>query len=291
MRQTIDLHTHSTASDGAMPPADLVALADRKRLAALALTDHDTIAGLSAAAKAAAAFSELIFIPGVEISAAFPNGTLHILGLGVDPNHDDLIQVLKRLRIARNQRNTKMIARLQQLGLDISMQEVLAYAGQNRTDEPDQIISRVHMAEALRRKGLVQTAKQAFQKYLGPGTPGYIAKDRLSPAEAIGFIRRAGGVAALAHPVQLRYGNWAELERILRELIDLGLESIEAYHTDHTPDQTRHYLDLARRNDLLVVGGSDFHGSTKAEAKLGQPRVPVSCLTESRFANKLLTIS
>jgi len=258
MRRFADLHTHSNASDGQLPPEELIRLAERSRLAAVALTDHDTTEGLAAARHEAGKFPELHFVPGIEISARFPRGTLHILGLGIGETSAALQHLAARLREDRRTRNPKILARLQAIGAAIDMDDVLAAAG----PRPGKIIGRLHIAEALRRKGYVRTTGEAFEKYIGDGKPAFIDKERLEPREAIAAILAAGGLAALAHPVQLNYDNRAQLERVLKSMIRHGLNAIEVYHTDHTPAQTRTYLDLAKRYELCVVGGSDFHGCT-----------------------------
>ncbi len=272
MRRFVDLHTHTTASDGSVAPRKLVQLADAKKLAVVAITDHDTCDGIPEAKDAAAEFPKLRLIAGVEVSAMFPKGTLHILGLGIDDKNTRLAGLMKNLRDARNHRNPKIIALLQSLGCDISMDDVLAVAG-------GEIIGRLHIAETLRRKGCVRSTAEAFERYVGKGAPAFVDKERVSPADAIAAIRSAGGVAALAHPPQLLYENRAQLERILRELIRYGLDGIEAYHSDHSPQQTRLYLDLAKRFKLSVAGGSDFHGLAKTGVLLGRPKVPLAAIT------------
>ncbi len=284
MRRFIDLHTHSSASDGSVSPEDLPALADRKRLAAVALTDHDTTDGLAAARAAASQYPDLCFVAGVEVSARPPSGTLHILGLGIDEASAALVKLVEYLRGARTRRNPKIVALCRQLGLKISMDDVLAAAA--ACGSPQEVISRVHIADALLRNGCVRSTQEAFDKYLARGKPAYVERERLSPSDTIAAIRSAGGLAVLAHPVQLEYDNLAQLERIVRGLIDHGLEGIEAYHSNHTDRQVRQYLDLAKRFSLAVTGGSDFHGPVKAGVFLGIPRVPISVI-EERFAERL----
>lgn len=283
MRNFVDLHIHSTASDGTYAPADVVAMAERRRLAAVALTDHDTIDGLAAAQKAAAAFGDLIFVPGIEVSAKFPQGTLHILGLAIDAASRDVAALCRQLRAARDDRNPRILARLREMGMSIDMQdlhEVLGATPAGRS-ESGRIIGRLHIAEAMRRKKYVANTKEAFGKYLGNGCPAYVDKERLAPADAIAAIHRGGGLAVLAHPVQLKYGNTAQLERMLRQLIHDGLDGIEVYHSDHSDQQTRLYLDLAKRFKLAITGGSDFHGRGKDYVFLGRPRVPLSVVKQS----------
>jgi predicted metal-dependent phosphoesterase TrpH len=277
MRRLVDLHTHSTCSDGQYRPAEVVRMADRVELAAVALTDHDTLSGLAEARSAAAELPELRFVGGIEVSAKFPNGTLHILGLGVDEHAPSIQRLGQLLRDARNRRNPRMIERLRGLGLEIGMDDVLAVAreGDDRGDD-ERIVGRLHMAETLRRKGHARTTQEAFDRYVGHDAPGYVDKERMEPGETIAAIREAGGAAVLAHPVQLGLSDDDRLEAAVRDFVDQGLNGIEAYHSDHDARQTRFYLELAERYGLLVSGGSDFHGAAKPEASLGHPRVPLS---------------
>jgi len=261
-----------------MAPDELVRHADAKRLAAVALTDHDTTSGLHEAVMAARELDELCFIPGIEVSAEFASGTMHLLGLDIDPRAPALVRLADFLREARNERNPRMIARLQSLGLDVTMDDVLAVAGGEKGKSEGDIVGRLHMAETIRRKGYVRTTKEAFSRYVGRGAPGYADKRRLEPAAIIRAIRGSGGIAALAHPVQLACTDARELERIVRELMREGLDGIEVYHTDHTAEQTRQYLELARTCGLEVTGGSDYHGPAKPDARLGVPRVPLAAL-------------
>jgi len=279
MRRFVDLHTHSTASDGAVSPAELVAAADRCNLAALALTDHDTVAGLAAARAAADAASELQFICGIEISIHFTGGTMHILGLGIDPGDEALVALTHRLQRARDERNPKIVRKLRAADIDISDDDVAAVAHQMRAGQDSAVTSRVHIAETLRRMGHAGSIPDAFERYLGRGGAAYVDKDRPVPSEAIAAIRAAGGLAVLAHPSHLNCANRAQLERVVRDLMRWGLGGIEAFHSDHSPLQTRQVMDLARRVGLGVSGGSDFHGPSKADVRLGHPRVPLAALT------------
>lgn len=287
MRKFIDLHTHSTASDGCFSPGELVRLADAEGLAVLALTDHDTIEGLREARQAAATCPDLRFVAGIEVSAAFPAGVLHLLGLGIDESAPAVRELSETLREARDKRNPKVIARLNELGVALSFDDVLAALPRASAGSDRPIVSRMHIAEALRRKGVVGSTREAFDRYIGSGAPAYLDKERLPAGEVIAAIRAAGGIAALAHPVQLRCENSAQLERIVRNLVHHGLEGLEVYHSQHTPERTRRYLDLARRFGLLITGGSDFHGWTKPHASLGLPRVPLAAL-DGPLADRLL---
>lgn len=285
-RRFVDLHTHSNASDGQLSPAQLVRLADQAKLAALALTDHDTVAGVDAAREAAGAFPHLKLIAGIEISARFPHGTLHILGLGLAQESDALKDLTRQMQAARGDRNPQILRRLGELGLPVSMEEVAQVAGMDRPGG-NEVLGRLHIAAAMLRKGYVDSTAEAFAKYLGTGQAAYVDKERFSPREAIEAIHAAGGLAVLAHPPQLCYENTAQLERIVREFIHAGLDGIEAYHSDNTPQQTRLYVDLATRLKLGITGGSDFHGGHKPDVALGYPRVPLSALGE-RFTRHLL---
>lgn len=262
IQSSIDLHSHSTASDGTLPPAQVVRLAIERGLSALSLTDHDTIAGVAEAAAEAQKLG-LDFLPGIEISAEFPHpGTMHLLGYGVDPNSATLRDLTKTLLAGRDNRNPKIIAKLQELGVAITMDELAQEAG-------GKVLGRPHIAAILHRKGYVSSIKQAFDKYLAPGGLAYFDKERLSPAQAIAMIRDSGGIPVLAHPIQLRYQNDAQLDRIVKDLIDLGLRGIEVIHSDHDAKMVEKYTALANRYHLLKTGGSDFHGTNKSAIQLG----------------------
>jgi len=280
MRRFVDLHTHSDASDGRNTPAEVIALADAAGLAAVAITDHDTVAGLDEARKAAEAFDELQFVGGIELSAKFRYGTLHILGLGIDPVDSELTALIDNLIESRNERNPKILARLQDMGIDIQMSEVLDVlsAPSGRSAAP--VVGRMHIGEAMRRKGYVHSTAEAFDRYFGPSGPAFVDKERLTPAQVVGAIHHAGGLAVLAHPVHLDYANSAQLERLVRGLVDSGIDGIEVAHSDHSEFQTRTYLQLARRLGLPATGGSDYHGAAKPHVQIGRPRVSLALLGE-----------
>ena len=280
MRRFCDLHTHSLASDGTVSPAELIAMADRKRLAGVALTDHDTLAGLAEAARAAQQFPSLRFVPGIEVSASFPHGTLHILGLCFDPASPGLAHLAAELRGAREERNPKMIAKLQGLGVEVTLDELVAETARKAgpASPSQRVVGRAHLATLLVRKGYARSIPDAFARYLGVGAPAYVDKERLTPAQVIAGIHSGAGLAMLAHPVQLKYENFAQCERIVRSLMHAGLDGIEVYHSDHSDLETRFFLDLARRLNLAVSGGSDFHGSVKEDVRLGNPRVPADIM-------------
>jgi predicted metal-dependent phosphoesterase TrpH len=226
------------------------------------LTDHDTVAGVAEAAAEAAKVG-IDFLPGIEISADFPQpATMHILGYGIDPQSPVLADMTRRLIEGRDNRNPQIIKKLNELRISITMEEVEREAG-------GKVIGRPHIAAILLRKGYVSSIKQAFDKYLAPGGLAYFDKERLSPREALEMIHQSGGVSVLAHPVQLRPLNDGELERIIKDLKDLGLMGLEVIHSDHGPGHIEKYSKLADRFGLIKTGGSDFHGTNKKDIQLG----------------------
>jgi 3',5'-nucleoside bisphosphate phosphatase len=270
----VDLHCHSTASDGTLTPTEVVQLAKRNALTGLALTDHDTINGV-AEASAEAARLGIDFIPGIEISAEFPHpGHMHLLGYGVDPESRDLRDLTTQLLEGRDNRNPKIIEKLQSLNVAITMEEVEAEAHAGAPDENGtrKPIGRPHIAAILLRKGYVSSIKQAFDKYLAPGGLAYFDKERVTPQRAVELIRLAGGICVLAHPIQLRTSNDAELERVVKDMVDLGLAGIEVIHSDHDDAWIAKCERLAEKFNLIKTGGSDFHGATKKDISLGTAR-------------------
>lgn len=265
MPEYVDLHSHSTASDGTLAPAEVARLAKQSGLVGFALTDHDTAEGLAAAA-AESSRLELTFIPGIEISCTYPHpGTMHLLGYCVDPQSEHLAELSRQLVDARNNRNPRIIAKLREAGIAITMEEVEAESGGT-------VVGRPHIAAILVRKGYVSSIKHAFDKYLAPGGLAYFDKERLSPREAVDLILQSHGIAVLAHPVQLRTENDAQLERVVKDMVDLGVQGIEIIHSDHAPELMEKYSKLADRFGLLKTGGSDFHGMNKKDIQLGTVR-------------------
>ena len=261
MSRFIDLHTHSVASDGSWKADDLVRECARIGLAAMSLTDHDTTAAISEAVSAGKQVG-LEVIPGIEISGKFDtSGTLHILGYFLDPADEALQKGLEGFRSARDTRNPKIIDKLRGCGMDITYEEVIAEAN-------GAVVGRPHIASVLLQKNYVRSVDEAFEKYLRRGGRAYVEKDTLPPEHAIGLIRAAGGVPVLAHPTFL-YLKGAKEEKFFQRLVDAGLGGVETYYSRHSQDETRHYLDMAKRFDLAPTGGSDFHGKTKPEIQLG----------------------
>jgi predicted metal-dependent phosphoesterase TrpH len=257
----IDLHVHSTASDGSYTPAEVVRQAKEGGLAAIALTDHDTVDGL-AEAMAAGEQLGLEVIPGVEISAQYPGGTMHILGLFVNYHNGLLDKRLAVLKQARIDRNPQIIAKLNALGIPVTMERVQEISGGGQVGRP-------HIARALMEGGYVRSIQEAFDNYLGYQRPAYVSKFRFPPMEALAMIREATGIPVLAHPFTLGLGSAAALKNLILELKGLGLAGLEVYYSEHTPEQEALYLKLARELDLLITGGSDYHGDNKPEITLG----------------------
>ncbi len=275
----VDLHCHSTASDGTLPPREVVRLAKERGLSALALTDHDTIGGIAEAATEAAV-QGIDFLPGIEISCDYPPGTMHILGYGIDPKSPVLTDMTERLIEGRDNRNPKIIEKLQELGVAITMEEVeqqaaggpSASAGGKLPAEagrPPSVIGRPHIAAILVRKGYVSSIKQAFNEYLAPGGKAYFDKERLTSKQALSMILESGGLPVLAHPTQLRCENDAQLETVVKNLVDQRLAGIEVIHSDHDAAWVEKCTRLAEKHGLLKTGGSDFHGKNKKDIDLG----------------------
>ncbi len=256
----IDLHLHTTHSDGSFSAAEVVRLAHQAKVTTLAITDHDIVSGIPEAIATGAELG-IDIIPGVEISSRVGDNELHILGYFLNWQDQELSQRLASLRESRHSRNPQIIERLRSLGLDVTYEEVKALAGTDAVGRP-------HIARLLMEKHYVTSAKDAFDRYLANGRPAYVARELPPPADAIAWIRAAGGVAVLAHP------TWAtsageELEPLLTTLKAEGLGGIEVHYSTHTKRQTTKYLGLAKKLDLLITGGSDFHGITKPDIEVG----------------------
>lgn len=257
-----DLHLHTTASDGTMSPAKLVRYAKEKGLRVIAITDHDTIEGLPEGIREGNRLG-LEVIPGVELSADTPKGTMHLLGYYIDPASPELADKLRILQQARMERNLKMVERLRALGMAIELSEVKAAPEHGQ-------IGRPHFAYTMVQKGYAQNIQDAFDRYLGKGRPAYVEKFRFAPAEAMHVIRKAGGITVLAHPFTLKQAEPVDCEALIRELKAKGLDGIEVYYPEHSDGQKRLYRDIAKKYGLVISAGSDFHGLNKDEADIGE---------------------
>lgn len=250
--KSCDLHTHTQASDGMNTPSENVRLAFEKGLFAIAITDHDTVAGVHEARKAGVQYG-IHVIPGVEISTMAGGKDIHILGYFMDTENLEFLNRLSNLRNTRNERNEKIIAKLRNLGIEITMEEVIS--GLGRELKPDESIGRPHIADTLVRKGLAADMRDAFDRYLAQGASAYVPQPRISPQEACTWIREANGTAILAHP-----GLYGDDDLVRAILETANLSGIEVFHSDHRSKDEQRYLKLAEEYNLLVTGGSDYHG-------------------------------
>jgi predicted metal-dependent phosphoesterase TrpH len=257
----VDLHLHTTASDGVLTPSGIVHYAKEKGLKAIAVTDHDTIDGNGEALDEGEKLG-IEVIPGVEISAQFDLGSMHILGYFIDIGNRTLNEKLSLLQETRAQRNPRMVQKLRELGVEITYDEVQHASGGGQVGRP-------HFAQVLLKKGFVNTVQEAFSRYLGKGAPAYVDKFRFDPKEAIRLIREARGIPVLAHPFTLHIPSPTQLKALLNELVELGLMGIEVYYPEHSEGQISLYESLAERYGLLVTGGSDYHGIEADKAEIG----------------------
>lgn len=242
----IDMHVHSTFSDGVYSPSKLVDYAVEKGLSGIAITDHDTVDGVGEAIRRASIYKDFIVIPGIELSTEYNNEEVHILGYKIDYKMEYLLKILQYLQNTRSDRATKIVDKLKKHGIKISYKDVIKISG-------DGAIGRPHIAHSLVQKGYVRTIREAFVKYLAKGAIAYVPKQKLTPLCAINIIKKAGGFSVAAHPGLLKSGN------TLDYLIDIGIDGIEVYHSKHTVEQSEKYLKLAKKYNLIITGGSDFH--------------------------------
>lgn len=270
----IDLHAHSTASDGQLTPKELMELAASLGMKACALTDHDTLSGLPGAEERARALG-LVFIPGVEleidheglealaVSRGRPPevGEFHMLGLRLAGDRSALSIALDKVRTRRNERNLRIIEKMRAGGINVSVEELKALA-------PGDVVSRAHFARLLLAKGVVSSVAQAFSRYIGRGKPFYEERRSLGLAEAVSLIRDAGGVAVIAHPVSLELQG-TNLRRFVSACREMGVRGIEVYHPNHTEKQARSFLRMAEKMGMIPTGGSDFHGRIIPQRVLG----------------------
>ena len=261
--QYADLHAHTTASDGTDLPEELVARAQEVGLKFLAVTDHDTTAGVGPAIKAAAKNGTLRIVPGVEISADGSPGKCHLLGLNINHNDAQLTETLRYLSEARANRNEKIAARFRAIGIDLTLDEVKAVAPDGAN------VGRPHFAQTLVQKGVVETVPEAFARYLADNGPVYVERASLSPRDAIALIHQADGLCFLAHPGLLKLAHHETHETFIAQLQDFGLDGIEAYYGKYSPHQSEQFVRLAQKRGLLVTGGSDYHGANKPDVFLG----------------------
>ncbi|MDO5539495.1 MAG: PHP domain-containing protein [Eubacteriales bacterium] len=281
MIKTVDLHVHSYCSDGTLSPTQLVELALAKGLSAFALTDHDTTAGLEEAFHAAQN-TGLEVIAGIEFSTKYQDSDVHIVGLDMDYQNPEFIDQLRFFQHSRDIRNEKMIQNLHDAGIDISVEQMLDSFG-------DAIWTRAHFARYLRDHGVVKEMSEAFQYYIGEDCPYYVPREFVTPAQAVELIYRTGGIPILAHPMLYRFSE-ETLHDLLSSLKEAGLIGIEAIYSTHTCQQERLVRKLAKHHNLILSGGSDFHGSNKPDIDLGCGRgnlvIPYEILQNLRNRRK-----
>lgn len=270
MLEEYDLHVHTTASDGTLTPCEVIDEAISAGLKGLAITDHDTVAGLTPAQQYVEQNDlPLVFIPGIELNTEAGDEEVHILGYFINPDNAALNQHLQDIRTARYNRTLQMVNRLQDAGMVISFDQVQTLA-------KGESMGRPHVARALIQNGYVSSIKEAFDKYIGRGRPGFVPRYKFVPAEAIELINNAGGIPVLAHP-----GLIKEREKII-EVIRLGIKGLEVYYPEHSLEQQRDLIKLAEHYNLLITGGSDYHGpgSEESRASIGASTISFDLLKQ-----------
>ena len=263
-----DLHIHTTASDGLMSPKEVVRWASLKRLAAIGITDHDTVNGIGPAEEASSEYG-IELVPGIELSTLYEEEEIHILGYYIDYHAAWFLNTLEKIQNSRYERAKNIVGKLNRLDIDITLEQVKSIAD-------DGTIGRPHIARAMIDKGYINNIKEAFKSYIGKGCPAYVERYKLSCGEAIDIIKRLGGISVLAHPGLIR--NKAHIGNI----IDLGIDGIEVYHSKHDDDTVRYALAIATSRKLLITGGSDCHGM-----KVNNEPILGNCTVDYKYVQKL----
>jgi len=278
----IDLHVHTTASDGTLSPSECVDMAAHNAIAAIGITDHDTVDG-NAEALARGAEVGVEVVPAVEIAAAHEHWTLHILGYYPEPGDTGLADLLACLRSGRDERNPQILARLAELDRPISDEDLAA-------ESDTGVLGRSHIAAAMVRRGYVRNHQDAFDRYLGRGAAAYVERGKPTAADGIAALLAAKAVPVLAHPGMLGIYDAKSLDAVVAPLVEMGLGGIEAYYHAHTPSQTAMCQRVADKHGILITGGSDFHGAGKPDIKMGTGRgrmhVPYRLLTRLKQARQ-----
>lgn len=271
----IDLHLHTTASDGTYTPIQMVEEAKRIGLSAIAITDHDTMEGVEPAVKRGDELG-LEVVPGIELNTDYKDREVHVLGYYPDVNCSEFQETLKELQIARVNRVKKIVEKLNELGYTISFERVGKIAGKGAMGRP-------HIAQALLEAGYASDWSEAFDKYIGKDSPAYVPRTKLTPNDAVQLILEVGGIPILAHP------GLNNLDEIIPELIATGLRGIEVYHFEHTEEEKEHYRKIAEENHLIITGGSDCHGpGKKSGVRLGEIKLPYKLLEDLKNAKAAL---
>jgi 3',5'-nucleoside bisphosphate phosphatase len=263
MPGAVDLHTHTTASDGTFTPRELVEEAARRGLRVLAVTDHDSTEGLADALDEVARHAPLQIVPGIEINCDVEGAEIHILGYYMDYEAPWFQEFCRAQREERRDRVRRIAARLGELGMDVDPGDIFALVREGSAGRP-------HVARAMVKQGYVKSVREAFDKYLAAGRPAYVPRKKLAPEGAVRLIRRAGGVPVFAHP------GLSERDGMIPGMIAAGLMGIECYYSEHSASRTAGYLELCREHDLVATGGSDFHGPKVRAGTLGVPAVPMA---------------
>lgn len=266
-----DLHVHTTASDGTVSPSGVVELAFGVGLAAIAITDHDTVSGISEAQKAGAELG-IEVIPGIEISTDYMGHDVHMLGYFIDPDSPELEPVLSWSVNEKNIRNQKIVSSLKNAGFNISLDEI-------ERKHPGTVIGRPHIAAVMAEKGYVTSVSEGFERYLSEGRPFYVPRQRIAFADAVEFIIRSGGKAVLAHPLQYKFSQ-QDTEKMVSLASSHGCTGIEVYYTGYTNSDIAYLLKLSEKFMLVPTGGSDFHGDNKPHISIGQAKVPYSVIEQ-----------
>lgn len=264
----IDLHIHTTASDGLLSPAEVVVKAAELGLNAIAITDHDSVGGIESALEEARKFPKLLVIPGVEMGATVQHGEMHILGYFVDHQSEELRTTLQNLRESRANRVKKMLSKLDTSGIRLEWEQVVNLAAGASLGRP-------HVAQALLESGHISSINEAFDKYIGSGGPAFVKREKLSPSETVELITRTGGLAVLAHPARI-----ADLDSTISELKQAGLIGIEVYYKDYDRETIARLKEAASRHRLIPCGGSDYHGFEEDGTNIGQCDVPRETLDQ-----------
>ncbi|MGO4787941.1 PHP domain-containing protein [Paenibacillus sp. 2KB_20] len=278
-RTGCDLHSHTQASDGVNTPSENVQLAFDRGLGALAITDHDTVAGVEEALQAGERLN-MVVVPGVEISTMACGTDIHVLGYYIDYRDPVFLERLAELRRTREKRNEKIMSKLRELGIELTMEEVIASLG--RPLEPDESIGRPHIADALVLKGLALDLRDAFDRYLAQGAAAYVPQPRIHPKEACEWIREAGGVPVLAHP-----GLYSDDALVRTVIEEAAFKGIEVYHSDHGAAEEKRYLAMAEDYGLIVTAGSDYHGERQGQVfhgDIGSRQVSIQVLDQLQQA-------
>lgn len=265
----VDLHLHTTASDGQLSPAEIVHKAAELGLSVIAITDHDSVEGVEPALAAAKDFPGLSVIPGVELSTDIPGGEVHILGYFINHRDQGLKRSLESLRNSRQERGRKIVAKLAQLNIDVDWQRVLELAAGASVGRP-------HIAQAMMERGYISSLREAFSKYIGRNGPAYVERERLTPPQAVELVLRAGGLPTLAHPADIE-----GLESLIPRLKQAGLVGLESYYDGYSKETISWLNGLARDHGLIPCGGSDYHGSEAGiGSEPGSVNLPPECVAQ-----------